>query len=98
METYMYALLDSGSDISLCVKSLAAEIGVQGCQKTFYLTTQEREDSPRIGFELSLTVEPLDGTDKVHIARLWTVDKLNASSRTIPSVASPAGHQATTYK
>ena len=80
-----YALLDSGSDISLCDKSLAAEIGVQGRQKTFYLTTQEREDSPRIGFELSLTVEALDGTDKIHIPRLWTVDKLYASSRSIPS-------------
>lgn len=80
-----YALLDSGLDISLCDKSLATEIGVQGRQKTFYLTTQEREDSPRIGFELSLTVEPLDGTDKIHIPRLWTVDKLNASCRSIPS-------------
>ena len=36
-----YALLDSGSDISLCHKSLAVELGVQGHQKTFYLTTQE---------------------------------------------------------
>jgi len=55
-----YALLDSGSHISLCDKSLAAELGVQGRQKTFHLTTQEREDSPRIGYEFSLTVEPLD--------------------------------------
>jgi len=49
------------------------------------LTAQEREDSPRIGYEFSLTVEPLDGTDKVDVARLWTVDKLNASSCSIPS-------------
>ena len=80
-----YALLDSGSDISLCDKSLAVELGVQGHQKTFYLTTQERQDNPRVGYEFSLTVEPLDGTDKVDVTRLWTVDKLNASSRSIPS-------------
>ena len=80
-----YALLDSGSDISLCDKSLAVELGVPGRQKTFYLTTQEREDSPRVGYEFSLTVEPLDGSDKVDVKRLWTVDKLNASSRSIPS-------------
>ena len=80
-----YALLDSGSDISLCDKSLAEELGVQGHQKTFYLTTQERQDSPRVGYDLSLTVEPLDGTDQVYVTRLWTVDKLNASSRSIPS-------------
>ena len=80
-----YALLDSGSDISLCDKSLAVELGVQGHQKTFYLTTQESQDRPRVGYEFSLTVEPLDGTDKVDVTRLWTVDKLNASSRSIPS-------------
>ena len=80
-----YALLDTGSDISLCDKSLAEELGVQGHQKTFYLTTQERQDSPRVGYDLSLTVEPLDGTDQVYVTRLWTVDKLNASSRSIPS-------------
>ena len=49
------ALLDSGSDI-LCDKNLAVELGVQGHQKTFYLTTQEREDSRRVGHEFSLTV------------------------------------------
>ena len=62
-----YALLDNGSEIS-CDKSLAVELGVQGHQKTFYLTTQKRQDSPRVGYEFSLTVEPLDGTDKVDFA------------------------------
>ena len=80
-----YALLDSGSDISLCDKTLARELGVRGQEKTFFLTTQEREDSPRVGHEISLTVEPLDGTDKVEVKRLWTVDRLNASRRSIPS-------------
>jgi len=64
-----YALLDSGSDISLCDKTLAVELGVQGWQKMFYLTTQEKEDSLRVGQEISLTVEPLDGTDKADIKR-----------------------------
>ena len=44
-----YALLDSGSDISLCDKTLARELGDRGQEKTFFLTTQEREDSPRVG-------------------------------------------------
>ena len=80
-----YALLDSGSDISLCDKTLAIELGVRGREKTFFPTIQEREDSPRVGHEISLTVEPLDGTDKVEVKRLWTVDRLNASRRRIPS-------------
>ena len=80
-----YALLDSGSDISLRDETLARELGVRGQEKTFFLTTQEREDSPRVGYEISLTVEPLDGTDKVDVKRLWTVDRLNASRRSIHS-------------
>ena len=80
-----YALLDSGSDISLRDKTLAIELGVRRQEKTFFPTTQEREDSPRVGHEISLTVESLDGTDKVEVKRLWTVDRLNASRRSIPS-------------
>ena len=34
---------------------------------------------------ISLTVESLDGTDKVEVKRQWTVDRLNASRRSIPS-------------
>ena len=44
-----YALLDSRSEIFLCDKTLAIELGVLGQEKTFFLTTQEREDSPRVG-------------------------------------------------
>ena len=80
-----YALLDSRSEIFLCDKTLAIELGVLGQEKTFFPTTQEREDSPRVGHEISLTVDPLVGTDKVEVKRLRTVDRLNASRRRIPS-------------
>ena len=66
-EVETYVLLDSGSDISLCDQALAIELGVRGQEKTFFPTTQEREDSPRVGHEISLTVESLDGTDKVKV-------------------------------
>lgn len=84
-ELQTYALLDNGSDVSLCDKGLAAQLGVQGDERKFYLTTQETRDSPKIGQEISLTVEALDGSDKLEIKRLWTVDKLNASSHSIPT-------------
>ena len=80
-----YTLLNSGSDISLCDKNLAMELGVHGHQNTFSLMTQEKQHSPRGGHEISLTVEPLDGTDKVEVKRLWTVDRLNTLSPSIPS-------------
>ena len=63
---------------------LAVELGVQGHQKTFFLTIQEKEDSPRMGHAISLTIELLDSIDKVEVKRLWTVDRLNASSRSLP--------------
>ena len=78
-----YALLDSGSDISLCDKTLARELGVRGQEKTFFLTTQEREDSPRVGHDQPnrrVTWWYWQGWVK----RLWTVDRLNASRRSIP--------------
>ena len=41
-ELLTYALLDNGSGVSLCAKGLAAQLGIQGEQRTFYLTTQEK--------------------------------------------------------
>ena len=80
-----YALLDNGSDVSLCAKDLAAQLGAQGEQKTFYLTTQENQESPKSGQEISLTVKALDGLHKLEIQRLWTVYQVNASSQSIPT-------------
>ena len=44
--------------------------GAWSSRATFFLTNQEREDSPRVGHEISLTVEPLNGTGKVEVKRL----------------------------
>ena len=74
-----YAVLDNGSDVSLCDNDLAVKLGVQGKLKTFYLTTQEKEDSPKVGREISLTIEALDGVEKITVPRLWTVDKLRVN-------------------
>ena len=69
-ELLTYALLDNGSDISLCAKDLAEQLGIQGEQRTFYLTTQEKQDSPKFGQGISLTVEAIDGSDKLEIQTL----------------------------
>jgi len=84
-ELLTYALLDNGSDVSLCAKDLAAQLGIEGKQRKFYLTTQERQDSPKFGQEISLIVEAIDGSDKIEIPRLWTIEKVNASSHSIPA-------------
>ena len=51
------ALLDDRLDVSLCAKGMAAQLGIQGEQRTFYLTMQEKQDSAKFGQEISLTVE-----------------------------------------
>jgi len=84
-ELLTYALLDTGSDVSLCAKGLAEQLGIQEVQRMFYLTMQEKQDSPKFGQELSLTVEATDGSDKLEIQRLWTVEKANTSSHSIPT-------------
>ena len=69
----------------MCAKNLAAQQGIQGEQRTFSLTRQEKQDSPKIGQEISLTVEPINGSHKLEIQRLWTVEKVNDSSHSIPT-------------
>ncbi|KAK3729175.1 hypothetical protein QZH41_000580 [Actinostola sp. cb2023] len=83
-----YALLDNGSDVSLCEKDLAAQIGVRGEEKSYYLTTQEKKNSRKVGQYLTgLTVESLDDGNRLNIPKLWTVDNLNVASHSIPSNA-----------
>ena len=66
-ELLTYALLDNRSVVSLCAEGLAAQLKIQGEQRTFCLTTQEKQDSPKFGQEIRLTVEAIDGSDKLEI-------------------------------
>ena len=52
-ELLTYALLDNRSDVSLCAEGLAAQLGIQGEQRTFCSTTQEKQDSPKLGQEIN---------------------------------------------
>lgn len=81
-----YALLDSGSDVSLCAQDLASDLGIQGELKPFFLTTQEKKDSVKVGQHISnLNVKSLDGANILTIDKIWTVNRLNVSSNSIPS-------------
>ena len=42
-----YALLDSGSDVTLCDNKLVEELQLRGPKRNFLLTTQEKENSDR---------------------------------------------------
>ena len=75
-----HALLDNGSDVSLCDSELVKELSLQGRRRDFFLTTQEKKDSAKSGLELKLTVSSLDGALTLEIPRVWSVDCLNISS------------------
>ena len=63
---------------------LVKELGLQGERRDFFLTTQEKKDSAKSGLELKLSISSLDGASTLEIPRVWSVDCLNISSRSIP--------------
>ncbi|XP_030844258.1 uncharacterized protein LOC105444708 [Strongylocentrotus purpuratus] len=83
-EVTTWALLDEGSDTSLCEKRLAEELGIVGVNKEFRLTTINGVNTPRKGMEVSMTIQGLQEDTKIDVDRMWTVDVLPISSRSIP--------------
>ncbi|KAK3724590.1 hypothetical protein QZH41_006358 [Actinostola sp. cb2023] len=79
-----YALLDKGSDTSLCEKRLIQQLGVDGEERTFSLTTIEGTNCQKRGLVTSLEVMPLNSDDVVEIPTVWSVDKLHISTEGVP--------------
>ena len=82
METY--ALLDSGSDVSLCDEKLIDDLGISGVQRHFSLATQEKKDSPRTGYEVKLIIKSIDNESILEVPKVWTIGRLNISELSIP--------------
>ena len=70
------ALLDPGSDVTLCDVSLMEKLQVVGRPKEFSLTTVNCASDTRKGFELSLSVRGLQMKEEIVLDRVWTVDTL----------------------
>ncbi|XP_068729037.1 uncharacterized protein [Montipora capricornis] len=79
-----YALLDNGSDVTLCDRKLVDELGITGQPRSFMLTTQESKNSERSGLEVKLIVGSINGDSSLEVPRAWTVDRLNISECSIP--------------
>ncbi|KAJ8023742.1 hypothetical protein HOLleu_36272 [Holothuria leucospilota] len=81
-----WALLDSGSDTSLCERGLVEELGLSGESKAFSLkTVTGNEDA--VGIEVSLLVGDMEGKEYIEMPRVLTVDKLPISSENMPTHA-----------
>jgi len=83
-EVETWALLDSGSDVSLCDERLAAKLGLTGKRKQFQLSTVNHENKDVSGMELSMSVCGLNESESISLEAVWTVDKLPISADSIP--------------
>ena len=85
VEVETYALLDPGSDVSLCSVSLTDKLGIKGSPTKFSLTTVNGQLSERKGHEVALSVKGLQSNERIELNKLWTVDELSISKQTIPT-------------
>jgi hypothetical protein len=79
-----YALLDEGSDVSLCTADLANKLGLKGVERNFSLNTVDREGSMKKGREVKLSVSSLNGDKDIVMDKVWTVDRLPIAAKAIP--------------
>ena len=84
-EIETYALLDDGSDVSVCDSALVKKLGITGVPTTFSLTTVNGGTKNNCGEEVRLLVSDLNGSQEVDITRAWTVGKLPISKESIPT-------------
>ena len=83
-EVETYSFLDDGSDTTLCLQHLVEELDVEGSPTSFALTTINAEGTQCLGEEVSLTVKALTSNEYIHLDRVWTVNNLPVSKRSIP--------------
>jgi len=79
-----HALLDNGSDVSLCDEKLIDKLGISRVQRHFSLTTQEKRNSQRSGYEVKLTINLIDNESSLEVPKVCTVEHLNISQLSIP--------------
>ncbi|XP_041461181.1 uncharacterized protein LOC121412436 [Lytechinus variegatus] len=83
-DVFTWALLDQGSDVSLCDRKLVEELGIQGVKRSFQLTTVDTVGTTKTGLEVSLKVENIQDHESITMPRVWTVESLPISESCIP--------------
>ena len=79
-----YALLDNGSDVSLCNERLVSMLGLSGEKRAFTINSVNSSNTVH-GQEVGFQVKSLDSNDGVSIDRAWSVSKLPISLRGLPN-------------
>ncbi|XP_013384334.1 uncharacterized protein LOC106154518 [Lingula anatina] len=81
-EISTYAFLDSGSDTSMCLSSLAERLGIEGEPVDYKLTTVNAEKTI-YGRKVQLDLKHLSSNEGIMIDQLLTTNKLPVSSEQI---------------
>ena len=78
-----YALLDNGSDASLCDKKLIDELGISDIPRNFFLTTQKKRNSAKSGLKVERTIDLINDESRLEIPKVWTVDRMSMTEHSI---------------
>ena len=76
-----YALLDTGSNVTLCHERLLRTLGIQGRAETMSLTTLDKKRNQTPTRVVSLEVTDPDGEGKLHLGQVYTRDSLPIDPR-----------------
>ena len=78
-QIHTYALLDAGSDVTLCSERLVKRLGIKSVTREFTITTVNQTNERRTGHEVNVEVSSIDRTGKLRLNRVWSVDRLPIS-------------------
>ncbi|XP_060589840.1 uncharacterized protein LOC132744996 [Ruditapes philippinarum] len=84
MQVETYALLDEGSDVTLCSESLVKRLGVESKPCKFTLTTVNKSSQNINGKEVKLQVSALNGGQVIDLQKVWSVKTLPISLQSLP--------------
>ena len=76
-----YALLDTGSNVTLCHERLLQTLGIQGRPETMSLTTLDKKRNRMPTRVISLDVTDPDGEERLHLGQVYTRDSLPIDPR-----------------
>ena len=76
-----YALLDTGSNVTLCHERLLRTLGIQGRPETISLTTLDKKRNRMPTRVISLDVTDPDGEERLHLGQVYTRDSLPIDPR-----------------